>query len=259
MNNHAVLKCFIVEDEPLAADALSRRITEEKDLELTGIARTGREAVAALQRERPDILFLDVQIPDFSGVDVLRQLDQGSMRVIFTTAYDIYAITAFELGAVDYLLKPFGKAEFARAIERVRALRSPEVSELLARLGESDKTSTKPLERIYVHAGARIIPVNLGDITRFEAEDGLVTVRAGAKIHHLSISLKNIEQRLDPVMFVRVRRSCIINLKKVRAVRRGADRRCRLDLGDGGEVVASREHSKALRRLFRTLRTVTSR
>jgi two-component system LytT family response regulator len=241
---------LIVEDEPVAAETLRDYVSEVDGFGVVGEARTGPEAVEAVDRERPDLLLLDVELPEMSGVEVLLRTDHDP-AVVFTTAYDQHAVTAFELGAFDYLVKPFGRGRFRRALSRVRerldagagAASPPDP----ARRARSALSGSGPLERLFVRSAGSIVPVDVDDVVRLEASGDYVRVHVPDDSHLVSLSMADFEERLDPDRFLRVHRSHIVNVDHVERVEEHDRRRLRVLLDDGSSVVASRSGSRDLR------------
>jgi len=242
------LRALVVEDEPLARARLRELLEPVAWLRWVGEASTVSAAHEALARLRPDLVFLDVQLAGGSGLDVLRGAREGT-EVIFTTAHDRFAVTAFELGALDYLLKPFGADRFARALERARPV-------ILSRRGsaaERGRAVLGPgrLERLFVRDGGRIIPLLVGDIERVQACDDVLLVHAGGRTYRLAVTLAELEERLDPRTFVRVHRSHVINLDQVVSFAPTEDARLLVTLRSGTTLFASRQRSRELRALGR--------
>ncbi len=241
---------LIVEDEPVAAETLREYVSEADGFEVVGEARTGPEAVEALDRERPDVLLLDVELPEVSGVEVLLRADHDP-AVVFTTAYDQHAVTAFELGAFDYLVKPFGRERFRRALSRVRerldAGTDTGSSAAASRRARTALSGSGPLERLFVRSAGSIVPVSVDEIVRLEASGDYVRVHRAEDSHLVSLSMTEFEERLDPDRFLRVHRSHIVNVDHVERVEEHDRRRLRVVLDDGSGVVASRSGSRALR------------
>jgi two-component system LytT family response regulator len=246
-----VVRALIVEDEPLARRTLREFAGELEWLQVVGEAADGARAVRLIDELAPDLVFLDVQMPELSGLEVLRRIHHDP-EVVFTTAHDGYALAAFELEALDYLLKPFGRERFRAAAERVRrrlAATAPEPPRTRERAAALDGTGF--LERLFVRQRDHVVPVRVQDIVRLEAADDYVTVHAGGQQYLVSLALAVLERRLDPGRFRRVHRSHIVNLDHVVSLRPYDDaRRFVVTLRDGAEVLASRAGSLELRELI---------
>jgi len=237
---------MIVEDERLALQHLCDLVAADARLELLGTPTTGEEAVAAITRLKPDLIFLDIQLPEFDGLEVLRRVPHEPV-VVFTTAFDQYAVRAFELGAVDYLLKPFGDDRFALAVERaIRELRTPAEMSSGAR-ARTTLGVERPLTRLFVRDRDRITPVLARDITRAAADGDYVGLHVQGRRHLVEVTLTELEAALDPHVFRRVHRSHLINLDHVRAIMPYDAHRLMIELTDGSRVVASRSGSRALK------------
>jgi two-component system LytT family response regulator len=218
------------------------------------MASDGREALRLIHKHEPDLIFLDVRMPGLSGVEVLEAL-RHRPAVVFTTAFDEYAITAFEHGAVDYLVKPFGPDRLMRTLDRVRVRL---VGEARARRAREDGAADEVgevngaphLERIFAKHRGSIIPLPVDQIRHLEAVDGGVEVHVGDKTLTVDSTLGEVESRLSPKDFVRVHRSHVVNLAHVETIRRYDDRRLELTLDDGVRIIASRRGSRQLRDLI---------
>ncbi|HZJ56034.1 MAG TPA: LytTR family DNA-binding domain-containing protein [Myxococcaceae bacterium] len=248
MTGTETLRALVVEDEPLGRAKLRELLEPVPWLRWVGEAGTVSAAQDALARLGPDLVFLDVQLPGGSGLDVLRAAEPGT-GVIFTTAYDRFAVTAFELGALDYLLKPFGAERFARALERARPL-------LLSRHGSAADRGREllgpgRLERLFVRDEGRIVPLPVTDIERVQACDDVVLVHASGRVYRLAVTLAELEERLDPRAFVRVHRSHLVNLDQVVSFAPTDDARLLVTLRSGTTLFASRQRSRELRGLGR--------
>lgn len=240
---------FVADDEPVARAGLRAMLAAFDWVEVVGEAADGESAVREIQALRPELVFLDVQMPGLLGTDVLRRLDRAPF-VIFTTAYSEHAVTAFELGAVDYLLKPFGPSRLAAAMERVRsALGEPAPADSFERL--SGALAGGPISRLFVRVGGTLVPLPVERVSWFEASGDYVTAHAGNARHLLHLSLSRLEARLDPRRFVRVHRTHIVNLDQVRAFRRDARGNLEAELLDGARVPVSRARAQELRSLGR--------
>ena len=218
-------------------------------VEIVGEARDGESAVTAINELRPELVFLDVQMPGLLGTEVLRRLEQSPF-VIFTTAFSEHAVTAFELGAVDYLLKPFGPGRLAAAMERVRsALGEPSSVDAFERL--SGALAGGPISRLFVRVGGSLVPLPVERVSRFEADGDYVVAHAGNARHMLHLSLSRLESRLDSRRFVRVHRTHIVNLDQVRAFKRDVSGNLEAELLDGARVPVSRARAQELRSVGR--------
>jgi two-component system LytT family response regulator len=241
------VRALIVEDEALARQNLREYLEAVDWVMLVGEAADGNEAVKLAASLKPDLLFLDVRLPELSGLEVARRIG-GAAEIVFTTAYDRFAIAAFELGAIDYLVKPFGRERFATTLERLKA-----------RLGQpadpaSERAATLapgPLTRLYARQGERIVPIPAASIVRIQSQGDYAEVHAAAGTFLLHISLGELALRLDPARFCRVHRSHVVNLDFVEQLRAHEDRRLRITMKNGAEVVASRAASEELRKLAR--------
>ena len=240
---------LIVEDEPLARRRLRQLMNDVAWLECVGEASNGRAAAGAIDELQPDLVFLDIRLPGLSGIDVLARV-RHMPAVIFTTAYDQFAVTAFEIGAVDYLLKPFGRERFGRALERARPL-----VEHRNGAGTVERASevlrSGPVPRLFVREAGRIVPVAVASIERLQACDDYVIAHAGGRRYRINMPLADLEKRLDPVVFVRVHRSHVVNLDHVASWVPYDGSRFQVTLRSGATVMASRQRSRMLRQLSR--------
>lgn len=241
------VSCLIVDDETLARIRLRDLIAEVPWLCCVGEAADGESAVRALDVQRPNLVFLDVELPVFSGLVALERATHRP-AVVFTTAFDRYAVTAFELAAIDYLLKPFGRERFAGAVERARrALAQTDKESTLERAQET--LASGPPDRIFVRDRGRIFPLALRDVERLQAQDDYVLIHAGGRHHLVHVTLTDLERRLDPARFLRVHRSHVVNTDHVVELVRREDGRMEVAMRDGTRLLASRARSQRLRRL----------
>jgi two-component system LytT family response regulator len=248
MTRGSIVTAVIVEDEPLARQRLGDLVRGVSWLDLVGEASDGPAAISAIDRLRPDLVFLDVRLPRSSGLDVLAGAAHRP-AVIFTTAFDRFAVTAFELGAIDYLLKPFGRERFTRAVERARATlhRGPD-------RGAADRARdvlAECIPRLFVREAGRIVPVRVSSIERIQAADDYVIVYTGTRQFTLGVSLAELEARLHPDAFLRVQRSHLVNLDHVVACTPRDDARFEITLRSGATITASRQRSRVVRALAR--------
>jgi two-component system LytT family response regulator len=214
---------------------------------VVGEASNGPAAVDAINTLKPELLFLDIQMPGLLGTDVLRRAAHQPYAV-FTTAYAQHAVTAFELGALDYLLKPFGAVRLAAAMERVRsALGESDAHPPIDRLVEA--FATGPMSRLFVRSGGSLIPVAVDQIAWFDADGDYVVAHAGKSRHMLHLSLNRLEARLDPKKFTRIHRAHIVNLDQVKTFKRSAKGGLEAEMLDGTRLPVSRTRAQELRGL----------
>lgn len=221
---------LIADDEPTAREGMRHLLRRDPEIVVAGECANGREAARAIRSTAPDLVFLDVQMPELDGFAVLREIGvERAPAVVFVTAYDQYALRAFEVHAIDYLLKPFTDDRFRESLERakqqVRQGRLGELSRKLAALletyGESLPGAVAPprrtyLERLAVKAHGKVTLLRAAEIEWIDAEGDYVRIHVGKAWHLLRETMKNLEQQLDPERFVRIHRSTIVNLEKVK-------------------------------------------
>jgi two-component system LytT family response regulator len=241
-NNH--IRAVIVEDEPLARQTIKDFIANEPWLRIVGEAIDGKQAVELIDELRPDLVFLDIKMPSLTGLEVLQRIKHDP-DVVFTTAYADEAVTAFELEALDYVLKPFGRDRFRKVLERVRRRLIGHEQNQRAKNGNGSY-----IERMFVRdARGRIVQVRTSEITRLIGAGDYVELFANNTPYLVNLTLTEFEERLDPKKFSRVHRSTIINLDHVVSCYE-IDRRLAIKLSDGTELIASRSGSQILRDLF---------
>ena len=248
----SVLRVFLVDDEPLARARARRLLTEAGGAEVVGEAGSAAEARAGLPAARPDVMLLDIQMPGEDGFALLASLEVRP-AVVFVTAFDHYAVRAFEENAVDYLLKPFRVERLRQALERARAdLERPEelsrrLSDLLGTLGTPP--SSPHLDRFTVRVGVKQLIIKAEDVLWFGAEEKLVFAATEKDRHYVNFTLDQLEKRLDPRRFTRVHRAAIANLDRAAALRAGFAGTWRLQLDDPArtEVPVSRARARVLR------------
>ena len=241
------VRAYVVDDEPVARAGLRAMLRAFDWVEVVGEAADGESAVAGIGALRPELVFLDVQMPGLLGTEVLRRLERPPF-VIFTTAYSEHAVTAFELGAVDYLLKPFGPTRLAAAMERVRAaLGEPAPADPIERL--SGALGGGPISRLFVRVGGALAALPVERVSWFEADGDYVIAHEGSARHVLHLSLSRLDSRLDPRKFSRVHRAHIVNLDQVRAFRRDPRGNLEAELLDGARVPVSRARAQEIRSL----------
>ena len=248
MSEVARVAALIVDDEPVARAGMRHMLADVEWIECIGEAATGPAAVEAIDTLRPEIVFLDIQMPGMSGIDVLRRV-QHQPFVVFTTAFAEHAVAAFELGAVDYLLKPFGAERLRASLDRARAALGEPMPATLDRLGEL--LGQAPMTRLFVRTGRSIVPVALADIAWFEAVGDYVSVHARGAQHLVHLSLNRIEERVDKQHFSRIHRTYIVNLDHVSAFQRQPGGRLVARLADGTTLPVSRVKAHELRNIAR--------
>jgi len=255
------IRAIIVDDEPLARRGLELRLREAPDVEIVRQCANGREALAAVAELHPDLMFLDIQMPGMSGFDVLKQVPQESLpMLVFVTAFDRFAIDAFEAHALDYLLKPVDETRLERALDRVRAqyqqrqavAQREQLMAMLADLtgkGEIEPGAVPGVVGVAPRRYATMLPIRVGRetirldvaaIDWIDAAGDYMCVHAAGQTHVLRATMKELEEMLDPDVFQRVHRSTIVNLARVRALRPHLNGECFLKLESGQEVKLSR-------------------
>lgn len=248
MTDAVPVSALIVDDEPIARAGLRRMLGEVEWIRCSGEAASGPEALQSIAELQPELVFLDIEMPGLSGIDVLRALRQPPY-VVFTTAYAEHAVAAFELGAIDYLLKPFGPERLQASMERVRAALGEPRAALLDRIGEA--LSRGPMSRLFVRTGRSIVPVAVSTIAWFEAVGDYVAAHADGTQHLLHLSLNRLEERLDARRFARIHRTHIVNLDRVVAFRRQLAGQVIAEMRDGTRLPVSRAKAQELRHLAR--------
>ena len=241
------VRALIADDEPIARAGLRRMLAAFDWIEVIGDAVHGLDAVEAINSLTPDLIFLDIQMPGLLGIDVIARLTHQPC-VVFTTAYAQHAVTAFELGAVDYLLKPFGADRLSATMQRVRdRLGEPATTDSLDRI--SEVFGTGPMHRLFVRLGGAIVPVPVSTIAWFEADGDYVTAHTERGRHLLTVTLNHLEARLDAKQFVRIHRTHIVNLDAVLAFRRHGKGGMTAELRGGKQLAVSRAKAQELRKL----------
>ncbi len=236
----SLYRTVVVDDEPLAREKLRKLIEQHDTLEYVAEAENGVEAVEVIDSMSPDLVFLDIRMPGLSGLEVLERIVHQP-HVIFTTAFEEFAVTAFELQALDYLLKPFGKRRFDLALSRLTSppLSSPD--RVRAAMG------SEPIRQLFVRERGRIRSIMANDIVRIEAADDYAEIFTGQSSHLMATRMKSLADRLDPTRFVRIHRSTIVNLTSIDEVESCGNGRYEVRMLDGTVLVASRSGAALLR------------
>ncbi|MGB7847572.1 MAG: response regulator [Candidatus Acidiferrum sp.] len=207
-------KALIVDDEELARKLLREMLSSHPEIEIAGECGNGMEAVKAAGEFEPDLLFLDVQMPKLTGFDVLELIEREGVAVIFVTAFDQYAMKAFEVHAVDYLLKPFSRERFEAALERAKILEGKKAVDA-AELAATARPAGQFAERIVVKDGTKVSLIAVGKLDYAEALDDYVSLASEGKKHLKQQTISGLEMALDPALFVRIHRSYVVNLERV--------------------------------------------
>jgi two-component system LytT family response regulator len=240
------VRVLVIEDEPLARERLIELLKGHAWLEVIGEAVNGNQAVAAIDSLRPDLIMLDIQLPDLDGLSVLQKIIHRP-AIIFTTAYDRHAVSAFEIAAVDYLLKPFSEERLETALNRARANLANATGKF--ENGIEALAPPKILERIWVRHGGKIVPIQLREVERLEADGDYVALITRGRRFLVQVPMAELESRLDSNRFIRVHRSHIVNLDYVESLTPEGNAQLSIRLRDGTALTASRSASKALREL----------
>ena len=247
-------KVLIADDERLSRQRIRRLLALEPECEIAGECQNGSEAVRTLARERPDILFLDVQMPEMDGFEVVRaiveQAEETKPLIIFTSAFDEYALRAFEVHAFDYLLKPFDRRRFRESLQRAKTQltrdRSESPDDRLVALFEHFANGRRMPDRVAVRNNGRVVFVKVDEIDWIEASDNYVCLHCGKETHVLRETMGQLESRLDPARFLRVHRSAIVNLDRIRELHPWFRGDYRVILRDGTELTLTKSHREKL-------------
>lgn len=258
------IRTVIVDDEPLARRNIRLLLKDEPEIEISGEAASGREALALIRKHSPDLVFLDIQMPEMDGFGVLENLEAEQLPVIvFVTAFDHYALKAFEFHALDYLLKPFDDARFEKALRQAkRQIEQREVKDLSTRLvallegrdGPTQETTGKPghVSRLLIKSSGRVFFLKTEEIDYVQAEDYYVKLQVGRKGHLLRETMNEMEAKLDPSKFLRIHRSTIVNIDRIRELQQHFNGDYIVVIQDGTELKLSRSRREQLERLLKS-------
>jgi len=250
------MRAIIVEDEEPARLGLQQMLKNFPEIQVVAEAVDGVEALEKISQFKPDVIFLDIQIPELNGFEVLRALKTKVMPIIiFTTAYDQYAIQAFEVNAVDYLLKPFDEQRLAKSIVRAKRLLKQKSSlrQKISHLVDSfDQITQTKLNKIPLYKGERIFLIDTNQIVWIELESGIVKMKVNEEVYNSHLTLPEFERKLNPKLFLRVNRTTIVNLSRIKEVIPWFNRSYRLIMADKAksEVDVSRRRAKRLKEIF---------
>lgn len=248
------LTALIVDDEPLAREGLRDLLSKDADIGSIRQARDGREAIAAIRGSRPDLVLLDVQMPEVDGFEVVRRIGVEHMpAVVFVTAHDRYALEAFEINALDYLLKPVIEERFvkalARAKSRIRSASTADATPYIVNLLESLASSRRYVRRLAVRSGGKTVLVDVEDVDWMEGAENYVALHAGRASHLLHVTMNTLERSLDPARFLRVHRSIIVNIARIMELQSDPHGEYVIGLRDGTRLKSGRTYSNRLRAL----------
>jgi two-component system LytT family response regulator len=272
MDRPQPIRALVVDDEPLAREGIRLLLQGDPEVIIVGECGSGPAAVAAVQRLRPDLLFLDIQMPEMNGFEVIAALEPAATpAIIFVTAYDRYALRAFEVHALDYLLKPFDDERFYDAVQRAKqhlslsrmSDLSQRIMSLLASYGASGEAappsaprasgasppSAPYLERIAIRDVGRVVFLRMDEIDWIEAADYYVQIHAGDKSYLHRETMNCLEEQLDPARFLRIHRSAIVNRERIKELRSQGRRDLTVVLSSGAELKVARSHREKIQAL----------
>ncbi|MBV9957483.1 MAG: response regulator transcription factor [Acidobacteria bacterium] len=245
------LRAIVVDDEMLARQIIREMLANDAEVEIVAECVNGREAVEAIQAHKPDLLFLDIQMPEVAGFEVLEAMKGERLPgVIFVTAYDQYAVRAFEYHALDYLLKPFDRERFEMAVSRAKAQlrrdRNGELDRRILALLEALKAESKYVDRLVIKNGGRVFFLESGEVNWIEAEGNYVRLHTDKKAHLLRETISSLEEQLDPKKFLRVHRSTIVRIDSIRELQPWFHGEYHIILHDGTKLTLSRNYREQL-------------
>jgi len=250
----ATLTTLIVDDESLACEELAYLLQEFPEVEVAATARNGLEAVDLIQKIEPDLVFLDVQMPEMDGFAAVREIGAERMpAVVFVTAHDQYAIQAFEVNAIDYLLKPVTEERFTKALARAKARVGTSAGDDTGRqilsLLETMTSPTRYLKRLAVRTAGKTILVDVAEIDWVEAAENYVQLHSGRASHLLHVTMNTLEKSLDPAVFLRIHRSVIVNVTRIRELQPVMHGEYAITLASGARLQSGRNYSERLKAL----------
>ena len=255
MSRLACIRTVIVDDESLARERISNMLAADPLIEIIAECANGQDAIEAIQLHSPDLVFLDVEMPGVDGFAVLEALSPGRIpTIIFVTAYDQYAVRAFEVYALDYLLKPFDQERFDKALERAKSQisnhRSDALNERILSALEEIKTRPVHLERLVIKMNGHVFFIKAEEIDWLEAEGNYVRLHAGKESYLLRDTITALESQLDPKRFIRVHRSAIVNIDRITELQPWFHGEYRIILGEGVQLTLSRTYREKLHDLL---------
>jgi len=248
------IRALIVDDEPLARKRIRDLLENDEEVEIVGESGNGAAALPLINEQEPNLLFLDVQMPEADGFELLEAMDPNKLpAIIFVTAYDKYALKAFDAQAVDYLLKPFNESRFRQALQRAKDLiqkGNGNVSpELLALLRDFQAGRRYP-DRLVIKSGGRLLFLKMGEIDYIEAAGNYLTLHVGKETHLIRDTMQNLETRLDAVQFLRIHRSTIVNIERIKELQPWFGGEYVVVLRDGRKLTLSRTYRARVQQLL---------
>ena len=249
------IQTLIIDDEPLARQRIRDLLVNEKEIDVAGESGNGVEAVAMIHDKKPDLIFLDVQMPEMDGFQVVENIKPEMMpHIIFVTAYDQYALRAFEVHALDYLLKPFDQDRFQKALDRAKKQiefqKDGDFSYRLKELLHEIKSDDTYLERLIIKSEGRIFFVKTDEIDWIEAAGNYVTLHVGNEEHLMRDTMNSMEKKLDPKKFFRVHRSKIVNFECIKEIKPWFNGEYLIVLNDDSQLTLSRKYRERLKDFF---------
>lgn len=253
-----MIRTLIVDDEVLARERIASLLNKEKDIDVIGECSDGEEALQKINSLKPDLVFIDIQMPMMSGVEVIKNLDEYLPEVIFVTAYDEYAVDAFEMNALDYLLKPFDQERFiktlARAKQRLLAKNTIEISEKLnnlIRAFSQNKPGEKYLTKFVIKSAGKISFINVDEINHIEAEGNYLTLHTNNSQNLYRDTITNIAEKLNPEIFVRIHRSYIVKIENIKEMQSHFNGEYIITLKDNTKLKSSRSYKTEVEKLLK--------
>jgi two-component system LytT family response regulator len=249
------IRVLIIDDEKPAREKIKLMLHDHTDLYLAGESANGGEAVDHIRLLKPDLIFLDIQMPVLDGFGVLETIESDQLPVIiFVTAFDRYAMQAFEVNAIDYLLKPFDEDRFNKALQKARQFLQPQYKEELQKQMMSLLEKVTPMrpyrDRMIIKTGDGFLLIRTGDIDWIEAAENYVNVHAGKETHLIRKTMRETEKQLDPEKFIRIHRSTIVNIEKIKYAKRWFNGEYQITLLNGTVLTSSRGYSDRIQCLF---------
>ena len=245
------LRCLIVDDEPLARDSIRMMVEKDRELQIIGECSNGLEALKAIREQNPDVVFLDIQMPQLDGFGVVKGLKNQTLPyIIFVTAYDQYAVRAFDVHALDYLLKPLDEERFERATERAKTnlqSQSEWAQQITSFLDEVENRDSQYLDRLMIKEDGRIFLLNVADVDWIEAKGNYLLIHSGKKSHLMREAMAAMETKLDPNKFFRIHRSTIVNIDRIFELQSLYHGDSRIILQDGTKLLMSRRFRDKLK------------